>query len=663
MSKITTNEVREKFLNHFKNKAGHVIIPSSRLVPENDPTTLFTGSGMQPMVPYLLGQKHAMGTRIADSQKCFRSGDIEEVGDNRHTTFFEMLGNWSLGDYFKEGQIQWMWEFIIEEIKTDPKNLYFSCFKGDDTNNIPRDTFSAEKWQTLFKSVGIEAKIGENPEVDGMQEGEKIFYYPAKKNWWSRGGSIEKTPVGDPCGPDSEMFYDFDPELSNNFHAKSYFKNDKCHPNCDCGRFMEIGNNVFMEYVRKGEGFEKLPAPNVDHGSGLERFVAAANNDNDVFNIDVFDNAKKKIEELSGQKYNPITDDKEILGVDKGTQAFRVILDHLRGATFFIADGVYPGNKDQGYFVRRLLRRAIRNGRNLGIKENFCAKIAEVYIDYFKNIYSELEENKQKVIDIMNEEETKFRKTLDKGTSEFLKSNIFTNEHFQKNIDSVEMLGNEMFNFYQSYGLPLEVMLDIMNEKGIKFNYSNMLTAFETAKNSHSNLSKAGSENKFKGGLADNSEIAVKYHTATHLLHEALKQVLGADANQKGSNITAERLRFDFTHPQKVTVDEIKKVEDLVNSWIEQKIPVTREEISKEEAIARGATHLFGEKYGDMVSIYTVGNLKDGESKNKKENPDIISIEFCGGPHVENTGVIGKFKIAKEEAVSAGVRRIKAVLE
>ncbi len=649
MSKITTNEVREKFLNHMK-KQGHVIIPSSRLVPENDPTTLFTGSGMQPMVPYLLGQKHAMGTRLADSQKCFRSQDIEEVGDNRHTTFFEMLGNWSLGDYFKKEQIQWMWEFMINEIKIDPKNLYFTCFKGAPEIGIPKDTDASELWVKLFASVGIEAKIGENPEVDGMKEGEKIFYYGAKKNWWSRVGVPQNMPVGEPGGPDSEMFYDFDPELKNNFHAKSMFKNEPCHPNCDCGRFMEIGNNVFMEYVKTENGYEFLKNKNIDHGSGLERFVAAANNDNDIFNIDVFASAIKKLEELSGKKYNPIQSDTELLGVDKLTQSFRVIADHLRGATFFIADGIYPGNKDQGYFVRRLMRRAIRHGRNLGIQENFCKVIADFYINYHGELYTELVQNKNKVFEIMEEEENKFNQTLKNGEKEFY--NII------KNYDKSQKLSGELaFMLYESYGFPYELVEELAKENGLEVDKEK----FEEAKNKHSELSRAGSENKFKGGLANpNDEMVVKYHTATHLLHQALKNVLGEDANQKGSNITPERLRFDFSYGQKMTPEQIKQTEDLVNEWIQKDLKVRREEMNKTDAEERKPVHLFGEKYGDVVSIYTIG---DG----KVRGVDATSVEFCGGPHVEHTGQIGeegkKFKIVKEEAVSAGVRRIKAVVE
>jgi alanyl-tRNA synthetase len=648
--KITINEVREKYLSFFQNKAGHVIVPSSRLVPENDPTTLFTGSGMQPMVPYLLGQPHPQGKRIADSQKCFRSGDIEEVGDNRHTTFFEMLGNWSLGDYFKDEQIDWMWEFMIKEIGINPENLYFSCFRGDEKNEIPKDTFSAEKWQQLFKTVGIDAKIGETPEVDGMRVGEKIFYYPAKKNWWSRGGSIEKTPVGDPCGPDSEMFFDFDPSGEKGYHAKSYFKNDPCHPNCDCGRFMEIGNNVFMEYVRESiETFKKLPAPNVDHGSGLERFAAAANNDNDVFNLDIFQAAISEVEKVGGEKYNPIPDDTEILGVDRKTIAFRVIADHLRGATFFIADGVYPGNKDQSYFVRRLLRRAIRSGRALGIKENFCSKIAKIYIEYFKDIYSELKENENKVYEVIDEEENKFRKTLENGLKEF-------NKIVEKINDKI-FPSDLAFKLHETYGFPVDIVEDLCKEKGLKIDKDE----FEKQKEAHAELSRKGSEQKFKGGLANpNDEIVVKYHTTTHLLHQALKNILGESVNQKGSNITPERLRFDFSHNAKMTTEEIEKIEKQVNEWIEKDLKVRREEMKKIHAEKRNPIHLFGEKYGDIVSIYTIG---DGEIR----GVDATSVEFCGGPHVEHTGQIGedgkRFKIQKEEAVSAGVRRIKAVLQ
>ncbi len=661
--KITTNEVREKYLKHFE-KMWHVIIPSSRLVPENDPTTLFTGSGMQPMVPYLLGQKHPLGTRITDSQKCFRSQDIEEVGDNRHTTFFEMLGNWSLGDYFKEEQIAWMWDFLVNELKLDVNKIYFTCFKGAPEIGVPKDTDSAQWWQMHFKNIGIDVKIGENPEVDGMKEGEKIFYYNAKKNWWSRAGVPQNMPVGEPGGPDTEMFFDFDPELKNDFHNKSVFKQDKCHPNCDCGRFMEIGNNVFMEYVKTESGYEKLPAPNVDFGGGLERMAAALNDNSDVFKIDIFTNVIETIEKLSGKKYNPIVDDKEILGVDKMTQSFRVILDHLRAATFLIADDILPGNKDQNYFVRRLLRRAIRNGRNLGIQENFCKNIAESYIEVYKSHYKEVLENRNRILLAVEEEEVKFNKTLQNGEKEFFNIIKALAPSPSERAGVRPVLSGELaFMLYESYGFPVEIIEDLCKENNLTLDKN----GFEEARAKHSQMSRVGSEQKFKGGLADSSEMVTKYHTATHLLHQALKIVLGEEANQKGSNITSERLRFDFSHNQKMTPEEIQKTENLVNEWIEKDLIVRREEMQKPEAESRNPIHLFGEKYGDVVSIYTIAENETG----KVRGVDATSVEFCGGPHVSRTGEIGvgengekkKFKIIKEEAVSAGVRRIKAVVE
>lgn len=652
MQPLTVNQIRDKYLQFFKEKAGHVIVPSSRLVPENDPTTLFTGSGMQPMVPYLLGEPHPLGRRITDSQKCFRSQDIEEVGDNRHTTFFEMLGNWSLGDYFKKEQIEWMWEFLTSEVGIDPSRLYFTCFEGDEALGVPRDTFSAGKWQELFKTVGIEAEIGEKSEIDGILGKQRIFYYNAKKNWWSRAGVPSKMPAGEPGGPDTEMFYDFEPnESERKMHANSAFKNEPCHVNCDCGRFMEIGNNVFMEYKRTEAGFEKLPAPNVDFGAGLERIAAAVNNDPDMFRIDVFQEVIANIENLSGKKYNPIPDDKEFLGVDMLTQSFRVILDHMRAATFLIGDGVYPSNKDQGYFVRRLIRRAVRTGKKLGIEDNFTAEIAKVYIGLYKNDYPELETGKEKIVEVLEKEEVQFRTTLEKGLREFAKSKIFSG--------GVEDLSKELFFYYQSLGFPFELMVDILKENNVAFKYGDLLEVFEKERAEHAAQSRAGAEQKFKGGLADTSDTVVKYHTATHLLHQALKNVLGETVNQKGSNITPERLRFDFSFDRKIGEEEIKKVEELVNAWIVSDLQVRREEMKKTEAEERNPIHLFGEKYGDVVSIYTIG---DG----KVRGLDATSVEFCGGPHVTSTGKIGEggktFKIVKEEAVSQGVRRIKAVV-
>jgi alanyl-tRNA synthetase len=472
------------------------------------------------------------------------------------------------------------------------------------------------------------------------------------------------------------MFYDFEPDEKNRtLHAQSAFKNEPCHVNCDCGRFMEIGNNVFMEYKKTENGFEKLPSPNVDFGAGLERMAAALNNDSDMFRIDVFAKVIETIEKQSGKKYNPIPDPNESLGVDKQTQAFRVILDHLRAATFLIADGIVPGNKDQNYFVRRLLRRAIRFGKNLGMEKNFCWQIAFTYIEIYKHHYIELNENREKIKQVLEEEENKFRKTIDSGEKKLEKIiNLKINDGGNIIAPTQIVTGEILFDLYQNEGFPLELSLEIIKELDKKLNGSlisnfsatfpdflkKIEEEFNNFRQRHSEQSRSGSEQKFKGGLSDHSEMNVKYHTATHLLHQALKNVLGEDANQKGSNITPERLRFDFSYGQKMTGEQIKQTEDLVNEWIQKDLKVTREEMNKPQAEERNPIHLFGEKYGDTVSIYTIG---DG----KVRGLDATSVEFCGGPHVEHTGQIGeggkKFKIVKEEAVSAGVRRIKAVVE
>jgi alanyl-tRNA synthetase len=631
MSTLTINEIRSKFLNYMKEK-GHAVVPSASLVPENDPTTLFTGSGMQPMLPYLLGQSHPLGKRIADSQKSFRSQDIEEVGDNRHTTFFEMLGNWSFGDYFKEEQIAWMWDFLIEELKLDPNNFYVTCFAGNDALGVPRDTFSAEMWQKLFAAKGIEAKTSENPEV-GMKAGERIFYYSEKKNWWSRSGVPQNMPEGEPGGPDSEMFYDFDPKNEERTHENSAWVNEPCHVNCDCGRFLEIGNNVFMQYKKIASGFEELPQMNVDHGSGLERYAAALRNDSDIFNIDVFDGPKKTIERLSGKEY----------GISETeTYAYRVVLDHIRSATFLIGDDVLPGNKDQMYFVRRLIRRAVRFARNLGVNENFTKDVASSFINTYKEEYRNLEEKREIILSELDKEEAKFRKTLENGIKEFEK------------IAGKDISGIDAFNLLQSFGFPIELTEELAKERGITVDRE----AFDIEKKKHSEESRTASAGKFKGGLGGDGEMETKYHTATHLLHEALRQVLGDHVLQKGSNITGERLRFDFSHGEKMTDEQKAQVEKMVNDVIAADLPVHREEVSYEEARARGAIGVFDAKYTDTVSIYTVG-----KETGKRGDANLFSMEFCGGPHIERTGVLGHFKIAKEEAVSAGVRRIKAVLE
>lgn len=609
---------------------GHVVIESSSLKPENDPTTLFTGSGMQPMVPYLLGQKHPQGTRIADSQKCFRSQDIEEVGDNRHTTFFEMLGNWSLGDFFKQEQIEWMWTFLTEEIGLDPKNLYFTCFKGSEENNIPKDTESAELWQKLFKTKNINALIGENPEKDGMRPGERIFYYGEKKNWWSRAGVPGNMPVGEPGGPDTEMFWDFDPENKKQYHQNSVWRDEPCHVNCDCGRFMEIGNNVFMEYKKTPQGFEKLAQKNVDFGGGLERIVAALNNNPDVFAIDVFDNAKKHLVAVSGVAYG--TD-------EKTTYAMRVVLDHIRAATFLIADGVAPSNKDQGYFVRRLIRRAVRFADAFGLQQgknttrSDISTIAEFFIREYISAYPKISTQAEMILSEIEKEEKKFRQTLSQGLKELEKRGSQT-----KAISGADA---SMIAF--SYGFPFELMKEIALERGWVIDEA----GYQEEVKKHRELSKAGSEQKFKGGLSDHSEMSVKYHTATHLLHKALKQVLGDSVQQKGSNITPERLRFDFAYGTKMTDEQKKEVERIVNEQIKKALPVTYEDIPLAEAEKRGAIGLFEEKYGDVVRVYKIGEF---------------SLEFCGGPHAKNTSELGMFTLDKEEAVSAGVRRIKATL-
>ena len=617
---LTSHELRKKYLEFFSNK-GHKIIDSASLIPENDPTTLFTSAGMQPMIPYLLGESHPNGKRIANSQKCFRTQDIDEVGDNRHTTFFEMLGNWSLGDYFKQEQVGWMFDFLINEIHLDPQNLYITCFAGKKELGLARDDESAKFWQEKFKSLGINAEIIDDPKENGLQNG-KIFYYGENKNWWSRAGVPNNMPIGEPGGGDSEMFWDFGENLGK--HEKSIWKDKPCHPNCDCGRFVEIGNNVFMEYIKTKTGFEKLKNKNIDFGGGLERIASALQNDPDIFEIDLFLKAKKRLELLSGRKYGVNAEE---------TFAFRVILDHLRASMFLIADGAIPSNKDQGYFTRRLLRRAIRFGVKLGIQNKFTAEIVKEYIKEYKNDYLELSNKQEFILSELEKEEDQFRKTLEKGLKEFERMS------FDKKID-----GTESFSLFSTYGFPYEMTEELAKEKNLKISKKE----FDEEMAKHQNLSRTGANQKFKGGLADMGEESKKLHTVTHLLHFALRRVLGDHVEQKGSNITAERLRFDFSHPDKMTDEEKQKVEDLVNAVINQDVPITCGEMTVAQAKSAGAIGLFGNKYGEKVKVYTIGEF---------------SKEICGGPHVVNTSELGHFKIKKEEASSAGVRRIKAVLE
>ncbi len=620
---MSGNEIRKKFLE-FAVRNGHAIIPSSGLVPENDPTTLFTGSGMQPLVPYLLGEEHPKGKRLANSQKCFRAEDIEEVGDNRHTTFFEMLGNWSLGDYFKEEQLQWYYEFLVDELGIDPNKLYVTAFVGDEESDIPKDTESVKIWQKLFASRGISndvAEIGseDNGYTRGIKEGERIFYYDAKKNWWSRAGTPIDMPVGEIGGPDSEVFYDFGTP-----HDKKW--GEHCHPNCDCGRFMEIGNSVFMEYVKTDSGFEKLPAQNVDFGGGLERVAAALHDDSDMFNVDLLHNIIKKIEELSGKEY---ASDKE---------SFRIIADHIRGAVFMIADGVLPGSSDQNYFVRRLLRRAVRYSDKLGVQEDKFAEIGERVIETFGLYYTNLHEKREIINEALCAEEMTFRKTLDKGLKEFEK------------ISQNGVSGHDAFVLFTTYGFPYELTEELANEKGLTLDKSE----FETEMKAHQDKSRAGAEQKFKGGLADHSDKVVQYHTVTHLLLSGLRKHLGEHVHQAGSNITGERLRFDFTHNEKMTDDEKHKVEKFVNDALEAGGVVSTDVMSKEAAQEDKTIEAsFWDRYPDEVKVYTITNSQG----------DVISRELCGGPHVTNLSEIkGKFVLRKEESSAAGVRRIKGEL-
>lgn len=622
MKSLTTDELRQAYLDFFKTK-GHAVIPSASLLPENDPTTLFTGSGMQPMLPYLLGEPHPLGKRIADSQKSFRSVDIEEVGDNRHTTFFEMLGNWSLGDYFKNEQITWMFEFLTKSIQLAPHRLYVTVFRGKDS--IPRDDESVAVWKERFASVGIDAKDIDHAEKNGMQGG-RIFYYDEKKNWWSRAGEPAKMPVGEPGGPDSEMFWDFGAERT--LHEHSPWKDQPCHVNCDCGRFLEIGNNVFMEYMKTENGFEKLSQRNVDFGGGLERIAAALRDDPDVFTIDLFDGIRSLLEKLSGKSYGTRSEE---------TRAFRIVMDHMRASTHLIGDGAPPSNRDQGYFTRRMIRRTIRFAGTLGITEEFCARAAGAIIDTYGAGYPTLAEKRAVIQETIDIEEKQFRRTLQKGEKEL--------SDYLESHDSLD--GAKAFYFFETYGFPLELTEELLKEKGKMFTDQ---ASFETAKKQHSDESRSASVGKFKGGLADHSAETTKLHTATHLLNAALRRVLGPQVQQKGSNITAERLRFDFNHPDKMTPEQIKEVERLVNEAIEADLPVSFHLTTIDGAKQEGAVGVFDERYAREVKVYVVG---DGS----------FSKEICGGPHVARTGMIGQFTIQKEESSSAGVRRIKAVVQ
>ena len=628
ITSMNTQEIRQKYLE-FCQRNGHVVIERAPLILHNDPTTLFTGSGMQPLLPYLLGQDHPQGTKLADSQTCLRAQDIEDVGDNRHTTFFEMLGNWSMGEYFKRQQIEWFFEFLTEIVGLDPHKIYVSCFIGDEKNNIPRDDEAAQIWQEVFAKKGIKAKIveldsAENGDKLGMQGG-RIFFYNDKENWWSRGGGIDSTPIGDPCGPDSEVFYDF----GEQHHDASF---GQAHPASDSGRFMEIGNQVFMQYRRLDDGsFEPLKRKNVDFGGGLERIAAAAIDSPDVFKISLLQPIIKKLESLSGKEYAT------------HTASMRVIADHLRAAVFLAVDGCVPSNKEQGYVMRRLLRRAIRYSFDLGIEQNFLEEVVPVIADLYEADFPEVKENRESIIAVLVKEEKAFRQTLRKGLRQM--------RHY---IDD-GLTGEELFTLYDTFGFPVELSTEEAYKQGIKLS-DNWRAEFDARMAEQRQRSKTARKGQFSGGLEGHDPIHLKYHTATHLLGAALRKVLDApDLQQHGSNITSERLRFDFNH-HKLTSEEKQAVEDQVNAWIDADLPVSFAVYPTDEALKMGAIGAFGERYGDKVKVYSIG-----------EGDNIVSFEVCGGPHVEHTGVLAeggkRFKITKEESSSAGIRRIKAVLK
>lgn len=627
---MTAQEIRKSYLE-FMAQRGHAAIPRANLVPQNDPTTLFTGSGMQPLVPYLLGDEHPAGSRLVDSQTCLRAEDIEEVGDNRHTTFFEMLGNWSLGDYFKAEQLPWFWEFLTEVVGLDPKRLYVTCFIGDEANNIPKDKESAAIWDELYAKAGIEAKQADiGSEADGykrgMKPGERIFFYDAAKNWWSRAGVPDNMPSGEPGGPDSEVFYEFE----HIEHDTEW--GEHCHPNCDCGRFLEIGNSVFMEYIKQDDGsFEFLPNKNVDFGGGLERIAAVSIDSDDVFKISLMWPVIEKLEVLSSKSY------------DDHQEAMRVVVDHLRAAVFLAVDGVTPSNNQQGYVMRRLIRRAIRYSMDLDFTFNVCEEVAPVVLKQYEEDFPEVRSRADHVIDVLVKEEKVFRQTLRSGV-----------RHFDKEVGD-KLTGETVFKLYDTYGFPYELSIEEAEKKNIPVD-ENVKAAFDKHLEAQRERSRTAAKGQFAGGLGGHEDIHKKYHTATHLLYKSLRKVLGEHVIQRGSNITAERLRFDFSHPEKMTNEEIKKVEDMVNRQIERDLDVSYEEVPTPEAKEKGALGQFGDKYGDTVKVYTM--QKDG---------DIFSYEICGGPHVEHTGELAEddklFKIIKEQSSSAGVRRIKAVLK
>ena len=626
---MDANEIRQKFLE-FEVSKGHKVIQPAPLVLEGDPTTLFTGSGMQPLLPYLLGKEHPLGTRLTDSQPSMRLQDIEDVGDPRHTTVFEMLGNWSLGDYFKEEQIRNFFEFLTSVVGLDPSKIYVTCFIGNEKYGIPRDTEAAEIWQRVFAEAGIEAKVAEigsaaDGDKRGIRPGERIFFYDDHENWWSRGGGCETTPIGDPCGPDSEVFYDFGEDKQD---VERY---GLSHPASDGARFMEIGNQVFMQYRRNEDGtFSELEKKNVDFGGGLERIAAAAIGTFDVFRISLMRPIIEKLEEISGKSY------------DNNTDEMRVIADHIRGAYLLAAQGLVPSNKAHGYAMRRLVRRAILRALDLGIASDFLAEIVPIVASNYADLPDSILTHREVALEVLLREEKAFRKTLNNGIRELRK--------ITRNSKAID--GREIFKLQDTYGFPMELSVEECYREGIELS-ENYRAEFEEALKEQRERSQTASKGMFKGGLEDHGEQTVKYHTACHLLLAALQKLISSEICQKGSNITAERVRFDFNLDHKMTPEELAKVENQVNEWISADLPVVFDEYDKEYARNVLKAHgQFWDKYPEKLKVYTIGDF---------DAP--VSREVCGGPHVEHTGVLGHFKIVKEESSSAGVRRIKAVLE
>ena len=625
---MNASEIRQKFLN-FQEQRGHKVIAPAPLVLENDPTTLFTGSGMQPLLPYLLGEPHPDGTRLADAQPSMRLQDIEDVGDPRHTTVFEMLGNWSLGDYFKKDQIPAFFDFLVHEVGLDPEKIYVTCFIGNEKYGIPKDTEAAKIWQDTFARAGVDAKIAEigsakDGDKRGINPGEHIFFYDDKENWWSRGGGIETTPIGDPCGPDSEVFYDFGEDKQDEE------KYGKAHPASDGARFMEIGNQVFMQYKRNEDGsFSELEKKNVDFGAGLERIAAASIDSFDVFKISLLKPIIDKLEEISGKSY------------DTNTDEMRIIADHLRGAYLLSAQGLTPSNKQQGYALRRLIRRAVLRALDLGIAQNFLGEIIPLIEKSYADLPDSILTHRDLALSVLEKEERAFRQTLAKGLREL------------KKLSKNKVLnGKDIFKLQDTFGFPMELSVEEAYKEGIELS-KNWREEFDAALEEQRTRSKTASKGMFKGGLEDHGEQTTKYHTATHLTLAALKKLVDPNISQKGSNITSERMRLDFNLDRKLTPEEKKAVEDQVNEWISEDLPVVFAEYDKDYAKNElKATGEFWEKYPEKVKVYTIGD---------PENP--TSREVCGGPHVEHTAQIGHFKIKKEESSSAGVRRLKAVIE